>query len=55
MAWLPDLIQLFEVMKIFITSSPILIRFDPMKPVFIKIEWSAEDMAWILMQSDDGE
>ena len=32
-----------------ITSS----RFDPSKPVFLKTDWSAAGMAWILMQPDD--
>ena len=55
MKWSPDLIQLFEDMKKCITSQPILARFDPTKPVFIKTDWSTEGMAWILMQPADYE
>ena len=53
MAWSPALIQLFEDTKSMITSSPLLARFDPSKPVFLKTDWSAAGMAWILMQPDD--
>jgi len=35
------------------TSSPLLVRFNPAKPVFLKTDWSASGMAWILMQPDD--
>ena len=30
-----------------------LARFDPLKPTFLKIDWSAEGMGWILMQPAD--
>ena len=53
MAWSPNLIQLFEDMKKCITYSPILARFDPTKPVFLKTDWIAEGMALILMHPDD--
>ena len=53
MAWFPDLIQLFDDMKKCITLLPILERFDPTEPVFLKIDWSAEGMAWILMNPGD--
>ena len=49
-AWTPDLIQLFEELKVTITSSPVLARFDPEMPTFLKTDWSAEGMGWILMQ-----
>ena len=50
MAWSPMLLELFNDMKQCITSSPILIRYDPTRPVFLKTDWSAEGMGWILMQ-----
>ena len=53
MAWSPDLIQLFEDMKKCITSYTILARFHPIKPVFLKTDWSAEGITWILMHPDD--
>ena len=55
MAWTPELIKLFEDMKVSITLSPILARYDPSKPKFLKIDWSAEEMGWILMQPADDE
>ena len=41
-AWTPDLVSLFEELKVTITSSPGLARFDPLKPTFLKIDWIAE-------------
>ena len=38
MAWTPDLISLFEELKVTITSSPVLARFDPLRPPFLKID-----------------
>ena len=56
MGWTPDLITLFEELKTGITSSPVLARFDADKPTFLKTDWSAEGMGWILMQpADDKE
>ena len=53
MAWTPDIISLFEELEVIITSSPVLTRFDPLKPTFLKTDWSAEGMGWILMQPAD--
>jgi len=56
MGWTPELISLFAELKVGITSSPVLARFDPEKPTFLKTDWSAEGMGWILMQpADDKE
>ena len=55
MAWTMNLVTLFEELKIGITSSPILARFDADKPTFLKTDWSAEGMGWILMQPADDE
>lgn len=55
MEWTRELITLFEELKICITSSPILARYDPEKPTFLKTDWSAEGMGWILMQPADDE
>lgn len=51
--WTPQLTSLFEEIKLIITSSPMLARFDPSKPCFLKTDWSALGMGWILMQPDD--
>jgi len=53
MAWSLQLIKLFQVIKRMITSSPLLVRYNPTKPAFLKTDWSASGMAWILMQPDD--
>ena len=53
MGWKPELIILFKELKVGITSSPVLPRFDPEKPTFLKKDWSAEVMGWILMQPAD--
>ena len=42
--WTPDLISLYEELKVTITSSPVLVRFDPDKPTLLKTDWSAEEM-----------
>lgn len=53
MEWTPEHIQLFEDLKQCITSSAVLARYDPNKPTFLKTDWSAEGMGWILMQPAD--
>ncbi len=52
-AWTTQLTTLFTEMKQAITSSPVLARFDMSKPIFLKTDWSASAMAYILMQPDD--
>ena len=37
-------------MKVGITLSPILSRFNDQNPNFLKTDWSAEGMGWIIMQ-----
>ena len=55
-AWTPALIKLFEDIKVCVTSSPVIARYDPSKPTFLKTDWSAQRMGWILMQpADDAE
>ena len=34
--WTPEFVKLFSDLKICITSSPVLARFDPVKPTFLK-------------------
>ena len=56
MLWSPQLIQLFKDVKVCITSSPVLARYDPDKPTFLKKDWSTEGMGWIMMQpANDAE
>ena len=47
------LISLFNGCKDHLVSSPLLLRYDRTKPVFLKIDWSAGGMGYILMQADD--
>ena len=53
LAWTQELIQLFNDIKLCIISSPVLARYNPDKPTFLKTDWSAEGMGWILMQPAD--
>ena len=54
-AWSEDLKALFEELKDLVTSSPLLIRYDPMKPVFLKTDWSSYGMGFILCQPDNSK
>ena len=42
MVWTPVLTSLFDELKVTITPSPVLAKFDPLKPTFLKTNWSAE-------------
>ena len=52
-AWTSDIIQLFEDLKVTVTSSPVLARFDLSTPTFLNTDWSAEGMVRISMQPAD--
>jgi hypothetical protein len=54
-AWTPDLSALFVEFKTAITSDPCLARYDDSKPCFLKTDWSANGMGFILMQPADTE
>ena len=54
-SWISKLIKLFSDLKLCITSTQILARFDPAKPTFLKTNWSSEGMAWIFIQPSDDE
>ena len=47
------MLQLFEYLKVGITSSPVLSRFDLSKPTILKTDLSARAMSWILLQPAD--
>ena len=47
---MPELIEFFNDINIHITSSPVLDRYNPNKPNFLKTDWSVEGMGLILMQ-----
>ena len=53
--WTQERISLFHQFKADITSSPCLARYDSNKPCFIKTDWSATGMGFILMQPDDSD
>jgi hypothetical protein len=50
--WTDECTVLFVSMKLVLTSSPLLARFDSSKPVFLKTDWSAAGMGFIIMRSD---
>jgi hypothetical protein len=51
--WTPELRLLFDEVKTGVTSSPCLARYDRVKPISLKTDWSAEGFGSILMQPDD--
>lgn len=51
--WTPSNIALFAKLKTDITSSPCLARFDDIKLIFLKTNWSANGFGYILIQLDD--
>ena len=53
MAWTPDLISLFEELRVIITSFPVFARFDSLKSTFLKTDWSVEGIGRKLMQPTD--
>ena len=52
-AWIPELIKLFADLNICITSSPVIVRFNPYKIAFLKTDWSSKGIGWILIQPSD--
>ena len=54
-AWLPNLVATFENSQRSITSSPLHASYDSNKPIFLKTDWSATGMGYILMQPDNSE
>ena len=53
LSWTSPLISLFNDCKAHLVSSPLLLRYDSTKPAFLKTDWSAGGMGYILMQADD--
>ena len=49
-AWTIELKTLFQELKEKIINSPLIARYDPSLPTFLKTDWSALGMGWILMQ-----
>jgi hypothetical protein len=52
-AWEPQLHDAFTALKIAVTSDPCLARFDSSLPTFLKTDWSATGMSYVLMQPAD--
>ena len=50
MAWTPDLVKLFEELKVRIASFPVLSMLDYQMRTFSRTNWSAEGVVWIPMQ-----
>ena len=53
MGWTPPLIKLCCDCKFNLISSPLLLRYDSSRPTFLKTDWSAVDIGYIVMQPDD--
>ena len=53
--WTEDLRHLWSELKLGITSSPCLARYDASLPCFLKTDWSASGMGWILLQPDNSD
>ena len=51
--WTSELRAIFQELKENIVSSPVMARFNPDRLTFLKTDWSAEGMGWILMQPAD--
>ena len=48
--WTPDLQRLFKSLKKYLTSDPLISRYDSFKPIFSKTDWSSLGMSFIVMQ-----
>lgn len=55
MAWTSESIQIFEDIKICITSFCILACYNSDKPTFLKPDWIVEDMGYIIIQPANDE
>jgi hypothetical protein len=53
--WTPSLTHLWDELKLAVTSSPCLARYDSSLPCFLKTDWAGTGMGWILMQPDNSE
>ena len=53
MAWLPSRVNLFSQCKSNLLTSPLLLYYDSYKPVFLKTNYSATGMGYIVMQPDN--
>ena len=51
--WTPPLQAIFKNLQDAVTSSPLLGRYDATKPIFLKTDWSATGMGYIILQPDD--
>ena len=49
-AWTKELETLFSSLKTDLTTEPVLARYDSSKPIFLKTDWSALGMSFILTQ-----
>ena len=53
-SWTSSLLFLWNELKVGITLSPCLARYDSFKP-FFKMDWAGTGMGWILMQPNDSD
>ena len=53
--WTSSLTHLWDKLKLAVTSSPCLARYDSSLPCFLKTDWASTGMGWILMQPDNSD
>ena len=53
MNWIPPPIKLVCSCKSNPVTSPLLLRYDSSRPIFLKMNWSTGEMGYILMNPDD--
>ena len=53
MGWTSSLIALFRDCKTYLVISPLLLRYDSSRPIFLKTGWFARGLGYILMQPDN--
>ncbi|MGH7954887.1 MAG: reverse transcriptase family protein, partial [Gloeomargaritales cyanobacterium] len=53
--WTAEHRALFAQLKHAVTSSPCLARYDSRLPCFLKTDWSADGMGFVMMQPEDSE
>ena len=51
--WTTDIVNLFDKCKKSIIFTPVFTRYDSAKYFFLKIDWSAEGIGYILLQPDN--
>ena len=54
-AWTKELKELFHQLKTSLTSSPVPARYDSLLPIFLKTDWSALGIGFIIMKPNNDD